>query len=149
MWWGGVSALNKMMGNRKPCNLYKTFRVQSAIPSVWKVQFQQFERFSLANIELFHVVCSTRNFVLLKIGHFMDINHAKNGGTWVEHFLGAKCTMWKSSLLATEKCLNYWNWTLQTEVIGNSETACLIIIFADFTFQWLCASSSVGRTHSL
>ena len=56
------TALNKMMGNRKHCNLYKTFQVQSAIPSVWKVQFQQFERFSVANIELFHVVCSTRKF---------------------------------------------------------------------------------------
>ena len=27
--------------------------------------------------------------------------------------------MRKSSLLATEKCLNYWNWTFQTEVMAN------------------------------
>ena len=26
--------------------------------------------------------------------------------------------MWKSSLLATEKCLNSWNWTFQTEVMS-------------------------------
>ena len=38
---------------------------------------------------------------------------------WVEKHFWFKCTIWKSPLQATEKCLNCWNWTFQTEVMAN------------------------------
>ena len=36
---------------------------------------------------------------------------------WVEKHFWVKCTMRKSLLQAIEKCLNCWNWTIQTQVM--------------------------------
>ena len=55
-----------------------TFQFRFAVTSVWKAQHQQFEHFSVANNELFHVACSTQNNFLLKIGHFLGMIK-KNG----------------------------------------------------------------------
>ena len=51
----------------KICRPLSTFHVRLAITSVWKVQFQHFQHFSVANNELFHTVCSTQNIFLLKM----------------------------------------------------------------------------------
>ena len=39
-------------------DLYTTLQVQLAITSVWKVQFQLFQHFSVAYTEHFHMICS-------------------------------------------------------------------------------------------
>ena len=91
-----------------------------AITLVWKVQIQQFEHFSVANNELFHMVCSTHQLFSTQNSWIMDTNpwyECENDQIWVEKHFGVKCTMWKSSLKATEKCSNCWNRTFQTETM--------------------------------
>ena len=41
----------------------------------------------------------------------------------MENIFLLKHTMWKSSLIATEKCMNCWNWTFQTEVMAKTLSA--------------------------
>ena len=45
-----------------------------AITSVWKVHFKQFEHFSVANSDLFQMVCSTQKIVSAQNSRIMDIN---------------------------------------------------------------------------
>ena len=47
--------------------------IESAISSVWKVQFQQFKHFSVAYNELFHMVCLTQNCFSTQIWPFFAL----------------------------------------------------------------------------
>ena len=43
------------------------FHIRLAITSVWKVKFQQFKHFSVANNEFFHMVHLTQNYFSTQI----------------------------------------------------------------------------------
>ena len=58
-----LSNYGNRVRNRMSNNSYTTVQVQLAITSIWKVQCQQFEHFSVANNELFHMVWSTQKLI--------------------------------------------------------------------------------------
>ena len=58
-----IHSMANRMQKRMSSNLYSTCQVQLAITSVWKVQFQHFQHFSVANNASFQMVCSTQKHV--------------------------------------------------------------------------------------
>ena len=71
---------------------YTTCQVWLAVTSVWKVHFQQFEHYSVANSKLFQMVCSKQKFVSTQNVWIMDIKlihgtSAKKVQIWVRKIL--------------------------------------------------------------
>ena len=100
------------------------FHIWSAISSIWKVRFQQFKHFSIADNELYHMVHSTQKYFSTQIYRFFAlvpwINIHVLAYFWVRTNYCAEHIIWKSSFQATEKCSNCWNWTFQTEVMAQN-----------------------------
>ena len=109
-----------------------TFQVWSAITSVWKVQFQLFELFSVVNNELFQMICSTQKNIFYPFPWKLGLGLRNQTLLWL-----------------VDWCLYLCNWPICRDPVGVNQGVCINSYFRSHTCtMYLAVKFWCTHTHS-